>query len=894
MNNKFFIGLITIVSLFIFTTASKAQTSAFTFQGKLNDGGTAANGTYQFQFKLYDTASGGSQLGSSIADLPATVTSGIFSVNLDFGANAFDGAARFLEIGVRLNGSGQPYTILNPRQTVTSTPYAVKSLNAENATTATTAGNAVKLGNVPAAQYTQNDDARLSDARTPTPFSTYYIQNGTSQQATSNFNVSGEGKANILTATAQFNIGANRILSNAGFQNLFVGTEAGTSNTGAGNSNSFVGALAGQNNTTGASNSFFGLAAGRANIDGNFNSFFGRSAGTANTSGTSNSFVGSNSGQANTIGSFNVFFGRSAGAANLSGGDNAFIGQSAGLNNNTGSFNSALGSGAGISNMTGANNTFVGYLAGQTNTTENDNTFIGYKTNGSSGITNATAIGANAFVNQSNTMVLGTNAVTVKIPGNLTVANTFSANALDSATVYKIAGNRVFHLTGTNNTSIGFESGNSITTGNTNAFFGSYSGKGTTSGINNAFFGSYAGRDNIAGGNNAFFGANAGISNNASFNAFFGSASGFSNTAGTNNSYFGNSTGINNSTGDNNSFFGSNAGKAVADSSFNSFYGSFSGEKTTSGAGNAFFGAFAGRENTVGYNNTFIGYKAGQTPTTGNGNVVIGYNASVAGGASNSVAIGANVTVNQSNRIVIGQSTDRVDLGQVYAASLFTSDLDVSSLSATYGDFYQVETDTLKTGKIEATSTTPSEFKAAKIENLEASKLDVYGNTNVNGSVTANTLQAFNLPGGGSFNICGTFALNASIIMSQCSSSLRYKNNVQNFTRGLELVKTLRPVTFNWKDGGKLDIGFVAEEVNAAEPLLSTFNEQGTVEGVKYAQITTALVNAVKEQQTQIETQDAQNQKLQDQIKQQQAQIDALKLVLCAANSGAAICQPKK
>ena len=109
------------------------------------------------------------------------------AINLDFGANAFDGAARFLEIGVRAGG-GQSYTTLNPRQAVTSIPYAVKSLNANQATTALTANDSLKLGSIPAAQYTQNNDARLSDARTPLPNSTYYIQNGTNQQSASNFN----------------------------------------------------------------------------------------------------------------------------------------------------------------------------------------------------------------------------------------------------------------------------------------------------------------------------------------------------------------------------------------------------------------------------------------------------------------------------------------------------------------------------------------------------------------------------------------------------------------------------------------------------------------------------------------------------------------------------------
>jgi Tfp pilus assembly protein FimV len=110
----------------------------------------------------------------------------------------------------------------------------------------------------------------------------------------------------------------------------------------------------------------------------------------------------------------------------------------------------------------------------------------------------------------------------------------------------------------------------------------------------------------------------------------------------------------------------------------------------------------------------------------------------------------------------------------------------------------------------------------------------------------------------------------------------------------LELISKLRPVTYEWKEDGQSDVGFIAEEVNAAEPLLSVYNSAGKVEGVKYAQITTALVNSVKEQQAQIDAQTAENQKLQEQIKQQQAELDALKAIICAANPGAGVCRPKQ
>lgn len=71
------------------------------------------------------------------------------------------------------------------------------------------------------------------------------------------------------------------------------------------------------------------------------------------------------------------------------------------------------------------------------------------------------------------------------------------------------------------------------------------------------------------------------------------------------------------------------------------------------------------------------------------------------------------------------------------------------------------------------------------------------------------------------------------------------------------------------------------------------YNDKGEVDGVKYSHITTVLVNSVKEQQTQIETQKTENQKMQNQIKQQ-LEIDALKSLVCADNKTAAICQPNK
>lgn len=108
--------------------ALAALGTSFTYQGRLTDGGSPANGLYGFEFRLYDALSGGVQAGSGVTQNDVTVTDGLFTVQLDFG-NVFDGAALYLDIGVRPGASGDAYTALSPRQPLTAAPYALYALN---------------------------------------------------------------------------------------------------------------------------------------------------------------------------------------------------------------------------------------------------------------------------------------------------------------------------------------------------------------------------------------------------------------------------------------------------------------------------------------------------------------------------------------------------------------------------------------------------------------------------------------------------------------------------------------------------------------------------------------------------------------------------------------------
>lgn len=90
-----------------------------------------------------------------------------------------------------------------------------------------------------------------------------------------------------------------------------------------------------------------------------------------------------------------------------------------------------------------------------------------------------------------------------------------------------------------------------------------------------------------------------------------------------------------------------------------------------------------------------------------------------------------------------------------------------------------------------------------------------------------------------------TVCQNANVL-STCSSSIRYKENVKDAPFGLNEVMKMRPVTFKWKGRDEHDLGFIAEEMEKIDPLFVTYKDN-KVEGVKYPQLTAVLANAVKE-----------------------------------------------
>jgi len=143
--------LVLLSTLIYQPSTALAQGTAFTYQGRLNDGTSPANGIYDLRFTIYDSPGGGLIVGGPLTNAPTGASNGLFTVTLDFGSGVFTGPARWLEIGVRTNGSVTVYQALSPRQPLTATPYAATAGNVTgvvgSSSLSGTYSNAVTLNN---------------------------------------------------------------------------------------------------------------------------------------------------------------------------------------------------------------------------------------------------------------------------------------------------------------------------------------------------------------------------------------------------------------------------------------------------------------------------------------------------------------------------------------------------------------------------------------------------------------------------------------------------------------------------------------------------------------------------------------------------------------------------
>ncbi|HEY4488659.1 MAG TPA: tail fiber domain-containing protein, partial [Candidatus Paceibacterota bacterium] len=99
---------------------------------------------------------------------------------------------------------------------------------------------------------------------------------------------------------------------------------------------------------------------------------------------------------------------------------------------------------------------------------------------------------------------------------------------------------------------------------------------------------------------------------------------------------------------------------------------------------------------------------------------------------------------------------------------------------------------------------------------------------------------------GGNTGLCWDGS--GSSTWGSCTSLRSYKENISNLTLGLDTVMQLQPVTFDWKSNSIHDLGFIAEDVAAVNPLLAEYaGPDGALSGVKYNTMSALLVKAMQE-----------------------------------------------
>ena len=84
------------------------------------------------------------------------------------------------------------------------------------------------------------------------------------------------------------------------------------------------------------------------------------------------------------------------------------------------------------------------------------------------------------------------------------------------------------------------------------------------------------------------------------------------------------------------------------------------------------------------------------------------------------------------------------------------------------------------------------------------------------------------------------------------TSAQRFKENIKPLDSQLDKINQMNPVSFDWKDDNRPDIGFIAEDIEKVYPELVSYQEN-QIEGIQYTKFTAVLVKALQEQQKQID-----------------------------------------
>jgi hypothetical protein len=811
--------------------------TAITYQGRLMDKNQPAEGSYDFQFKLYDSNDPctGTQRGSAIDINNVDVIDGHFIVELDFGSGIFDGNAVWLETRVVRSPMGSDPATLSPLLELTPTPYAVYAQTAP-------AGHSLDAADGAPTDSVYVDDNGNVGIGTTSPgvkldvtgyinAADYYLLNNNvlvySPAASGDFYY---GWGASVKRHSMSTDGVQRlVIDNSG--NVGIGTTSPSTKlevVGTVNATSFVGDGSGLTGIAGdldwviSGNDMYSAPSGNVGI-GTTNPLSKLSVGGDGIANIGVYGVGSYAGvygKDSDTGAYGYFGFNTVG---VYGGGSDFGVYGGG--NDYGVYGYGPGTGVyGLDTISGSYghigyDSWGGYFSG-------DGYFSG---NVGVGTTSPSAkLDVDGDINISSAYKIGGSTVlSVTDPNNTFVGVGAGENNTAGAGTY-VGYNAGYNNRGNFNTFIGDMAGYSNTTGYSNTFSGYRTGYSNTTGYNNTFSGNRAGHSNTTGGGNTFLGA----------------STGHSNTIGGGNTFVGNGAGNFNTEGFSNTFLGAVAGYFSTTGHYNTFVGCKAGYNNTTGHENIFLGQEAGRSNTIGWSNTFLGHRAGYSSTTGNYNTFVGCDTgwSNTEGSANTflgISAGSSNTTGFSNTF-LGQAAGILNT-EGYANTFVGTEAGRRNTTGTGNVFIGYQAGSYETG---------------------SNKLYI-----ANGFVDANTLIYGDFSTGnvgigttspGSFRLYVNGA--AYSTGGWLGSDRRFKENIETIESPLEKIQSIKGVSFEWKRSEYEEKGFpagrhfgvIAQEVEEVLPEIVKEGPDGD-KAVSYTELVPILTEAIKQQQKQIE-----------------------------------------
>ncbi len=369
------------------------------------------------------------------------------------------------------------------------------------------------------------------------------------------------------------------------------------------------------------------------------------------------------------------------------------------------------------------------------------------------------------------------------------------------------------------NTALGWDALRSNSLGSRNTAIGMESLTDNKGGNDNTAIGSFALTDNTTG----------------QYNTASGSVALYKNTTGSHNTASGGGVLSKNTEGSHNTASGAFALSENVNGNHNTASGVYALKKNIRGGFNTAMGSEALKENTYGKLNTASGYQALTNNTEGSHNTAAGFSA-----LSQNIT-GSKNTASGSGALMLnagGDSNTAIGYGAGGHNNTGSNNIFIG-FQAGNNRSYQSRSNTLVIGN-----------GSSKEDEL------------ITGDFAAHTV-----------NING--ALHASGNLTQ-NSDARLKKDIQPLTHALDAILQLQGKTYRWKEdttfANKQDIGLVAQEVEKVFPELVAENEQG-YKGIAYSKLTAVLIEAIKEQQGQMTTQ-------QDQIASLEKENTELKTIM--------------